>query len=264
MLYFFANYSKDQLINRNGQPFSGSVIGELKKLEVYETLRDVTSIDRLSVSELTRTGPGGNCGVLLSVAADGYQPTAARFDPEQQAWMRVSSAVWIGTEADPVSGDELVPTPERLERGRCPVTSYENVVMADGSIWEVPVIREPIQNGELVPSNEHRSNLPQTFFRDVDGDWRMSVLPKYQDLWTRSQKMFHLLIDGESIGYVNLMTFAVDVLALRYRFNLLLHSRWPDRWLTTENVLEVVRAAIGWNLLLRHMDDQKKSQPSLS
>jgi hypothetical protein len=76
--------------------------------------------------------------------------------------------------------------------------------------------------------------------------------------------LFDKMMSGEGAYYSELITFASQVLGLRYRFNLLLHSRWPDRWLTTENVLEVVRAAIGWNLLIRHMDDQKKSQPSLS
>jgi hypothetical protein len=264
MLYFFANYQQSQIINRSGSPFSGDVIKQLKDLEVYDTLRDIATIDHLSVSELPKTGPGGNPGVMLSVAAQGERPTAARFDPERQAWMQVSSAVWIGTEVDPVSGAEIVPRPAQLERPKCPVTSYENVQLADGSVWEVPVIREPISGGQLLPNELHHTGLPQSFSRGVDSHWRMSVLPAYQDLWKQSQEMFEAIIEGRSISYVDLMVFAVDVLALRYRFNLLVHSRWPDRWLTTANVLEVCRAAIGWRIVIAYVEDQKKSRADLT
>ena len=259
MLYFVANYNQSQIVNRSGQPFAGSVVSTLRELELYETLGDLVNFDLVSVAELTKTGPGGFPGVILSVGAAGHRPTAARFEPERQAWMRVSSAVWIGTEVDPVSGSEVVPTPEQLDRGKCPVETYENVVFANGSIWEVPVLRELSNGPELLIPDLHRPNLPQMFFRDADKVWRSEVVPRYQDLWLRSQKMFEALCEGDRLTYVDLITFAADVLSLRYRFGLLVHTRWPAEWITTENVVEIIRAAIGWKTVERYAADQKKN-----
>jgi len=260
MLYFIANYNQSQIVNRNGQPFSGSVVPVLRELELYETLSDLVDVSQLSVAELTKTGPGGFPGVIFSVGAVGHRPTAARFEPERQAWMRVSSAVWIGTEVDPVSGSEVVPTPEQLDRGKCPVESYENVLFANGSVWEVPVLREVLSGPEILIPDLHRPNLPQMFFRDAEKAWRSEVVPTYQDLWLRSQKMFEALCEGDRLTYVDLITFAVDVLSLRYRFSLLVHTRWPSEWITTENVVEITRAAIGWKTVERYAADQKKNQ----
>jgi hypothetical protein len=260
MLYFIANHSKSDIVSKSGPPFSGSSAAVLKRLELFETLCDVPGLDALSFAELPMTGPGGNSGVMLSVAADGFKPMVARFDPERQAWRHVSSAVWIGTESNPESGEEVIPEPEWLARAKCPVESYENVILANGTIWEVPVIREPLLNGEMALSDFHGCKLPSSFARDVDGQWRSQVLPKYSKLWAQSQALFEKLIEGESIFYSEAFTFAADVMALRYRFNLLVHSRWPDQFLTTENVFSVVRAAVGWNILTRFVEDQKKSQ----
>jgi hypothetical protein len=260
MLYFIANHSKSDIVSKSGPPFSGSSAAVLKRLELFETLGDLSGLDSLSFAELPIAGPGGNSGVMLSVAADGFKPMVARFNPERQAWKQVSSAVWIGTESNPESGEEVIPEPEWLARSKSPVQSYENVMLANGTIWEVPVIREPLINGEMAIPEFHTCKLPSSFARDVAGQWRSQVLPKYSKLWAESQALFEKLIEGESVFYSEAFTFAADVLALRYRFNLLIHSRWPDQFLTTENVFSVVRAAVGWNILTRFVEDQKKSQ----
>jgi hypothetical protein len=260
MLYFIANHSKSDIVSKAGPPFSGSSAAVLKRLELFETLCDVPGLDSLSFAELPMTGPGGCPGIMLSVAADGFKPMVARFNPERQAWKQVSSAVWIGTESDPESGEEIIPEPEWLARAKCPVESYENVMLANGTVWEIPVIREPLLNGEMIPPEFHQCKLPSSFARDIAGQWRSQVLLKYSQLWARSQSLFEKLIEEEPVFYSEAMTFAADVMALRYRFNLLVHSRWPDQFLTTENVFSVVRAAIGWNILTRFIEDQKKSQ----
>jgi hypothetical protein len=263
MLFFISGYQKSQIINSTGSPFGGSVVDALKSLELFELFGDVSSVDKLSVAEITTAGPSGAVGVLLSVGAEGIRPTPAAYHPERQAWMQVSSAVWIGTEADPLSGGDQSPTPESLERENCVVSSFENVILADGRIWEVPVIREPFDSdGELVLVENQRTSLPSVFYRDVSGEWAMGVVPQYRALWDTSRVMLEKMLEGESLLYKDLMTFAAAVLGLRYRFNLLVHSRWPDRFLTTENVLKVVRAAIGFSVIERHLMDKKKAQPT--
>jgi len=262
MLYFVSGYTRSQIINSNGSPFSGPVVAALKSLELYDLFGDITSIDKLSVSEITTAGPSGAAGVLLSVGAEGIRPTPAAYHPERQAWKQVSSAVWIGMESDPLSGGDS-PTPERLERETCVITNSENVILADGNIWEVPVIREPLDaSGEPTLISNQRTSLPSVFYRNVNGDWTMEVVDQYADLWLISRIMLEKLLEGESIRYADLMTFAVQVLGLRYRFNLLVHSRWPERFLTTENVTKVVRAAIGYSILERQFADKKKAQPA--
>lgn len=264
MLYFISGFTKSQIINSNGAPFSGPVVEALKTLELYDLFGDITSIDKLSVSEITTAGPSGAVGIMLSVGSEGFRPTPAAYHPERQAWMQVSSAVWIGTESDPLSGGDQSPTPESLERENCVVSSFENVILADGRIWEVPVIREPLDSsGELVSVASHRSSLPSVFYRDIAGEWTMGVVPQYRDLWDASRVMLEKMLEGESLLYADLMTFAAGVLGLRYRFNLLVHSRWPERFLTTENVTKVVRAAIGYSIIERHFEDKKKAQPTL-
>ena len=271
MLYFISNYSQKQLIS-SGSPFSGDVVPALKSLELHDLFGDITSIDSLSVSEVKTAGPSGSQGVLMSVGAKGIRPDAARYLPEQQAWKQVSSAVWIGTDAGPVSGgvqasggrqspDGASPTPERLARENCAVSSFENVILADGNIWEVPVIREPLDlDGNLELSEFQQSNLPSVFYRDVDGRWRKDVVERYRDMWQKSRELFDKMMSGEGAYYSELITFASQVLGLRYRFNLLVHSRWPEAFLTTDNVSKVCHAAIGYGILKRHYDDQKKTQ----
>jgi hypothetical protein len=98
------------------------------------------------------------------------------------------------------------------------------------------------------------------FYRDVDGHWKKDVVDRYQDLWQKSRELFDKMMSGEGAYYSELMTFASQVLGLRYRFNLLVHSRWPESFLTTENVSRVCHAAIGYGILKRLYDDQKKTQ----
>ena len=262
MLIFVSGYGKSQILNSSGAPFSGPVLPVLRQLELADLFGDLTGVSSLSAAEITTAGPSGAAGVLFSVGAPGIDPDPARFLPERQAWMQVSSAVWIGTETDPLSGDPS-PGPERLERETCIVTSAENVVLADGNIWEVPVIRQPADEAGLLPVDSQRSNLPSVYYRNVDGQWIMDVVPRYQDLWRQSRVMLDALIAGQGLLYSDMMTYAAAVLGLRYRFNLLIHSRWPDRYLTTDNVLNVVRASIGWHIITEHLDAKKKIQPDL-
>ena len=259
MLFFISNYTQKQLIN-SGSPFSGDVVSTLKALELHDLFGDVTSIDALSVAEIKTAGPSGSQGVLLSVGAKGIRPDVARYLPEQQAWKQVSSAVWIGTDAGPVSGGAS-PLPERLARENCVVNSFENVILADGNIWEVPVIREPLDaDGNLELTEYQQSNLPSVFYRDVDGNWRKDVVERYRDMWQKSRELFDKMMSGEGAYYSELITFASQVLGLKYRFNLLVHSRWPEAFLTTDNVSKVCHAAIGYGILKRHHEDQKKTQ----
>lgn len=261
MLIFVSGYTRSQIINQNGSPFSGHVVPVLKELELFDLVGDINTIEKLSVAEIVASGPGGSPGVMLSAGAEGYQPEPAMFLPERQAWKQVSSAVWIGTAADPVSGDRS-PLPEQLERENCVVRSCENVVLADGNIWEVPVIRQVEADSEIIPVELHQANLPSVFYRDVNKQWAMNVVPAYEDLWQQSRRLFEALVEGDAVTYVDAMEFAAAVLGLRYRFNLLIHSRWPDRFLTTTNVISVIRAAVGWNVIERHLDSKKKTQPT--
>lgn len=253
MLFFIANETLAGL----GITSSGVIKNQekLRSLDLFELVGDIPS-EHLSYSEIQGGGPDGQGGVLLGLAAAGVV-AAARWSPERQSWRQVSHAVWIATDRDPKSGAELVPRPEDLERP-CSL-STENVLMVDGSIWEVPVIREPVSGQSFLPPDLHDCRLPKSFYRGIDGVWQAHVTAEYRDLWNQSTVLFQKMIDSEPVMYVEAFQFVLSVLALRYRFNVLVHSRWPEQWLSTKNVMDVVRAAVGWNIVERMIEGKKKA-----
>lgn len=259
-LFFVQNRSERDLLSRTGKPFTGveAVSNLLRQLELFDLLADVQDLSRVAFNPISSAGPSGSAGLLFSVGPLDGQPADPVFDPAAQEWQQVSSDVWIGSAAG------VVPRPADLERHHCPVESFENVVLADGRVWEIPVIRQVFdeQQAAIVPADYQRSNLPNLFFRDVNRSWRMDVVPEYRALWEQSRRMFEALLEDQPLLYVDLMTFAAAVLGLRYRFNLLIHSRWPDQFVTTGNVISVVKAAIGWHVLERYSAElsEKKNQ----
>lgn len=229
----------------------------LQELEVVDLFGDLPC-SQLSYGEIRGGGPDGQAGVLVSFPLIGRPLPVARYTPERQSWRQISPAVWIGTDSDPVSGVETIPTPEQLERPNS--FGCENVRMADGSIWEVPVLREPVFDGQMLPIEQHETSLPNSFYRDPAGRWRSQVVAEYQSIWNESKEFFVALVEQQSLPTVRFFQFALRVLSLRYRFNVLVHSRWPEQWLNTDTVREVVRASVGWNIITRLMEDQKKTK----
>lgn len=254
MLFFITTTLAELGISTTG-PIANRTL--LKKLELDSLFGDLRC-EQLSYGEIRGGGPDGQAGVLLSLPLAGRSLMAARYSPERQSWRHVSPAVWIGTEADPSGELEFIPGPEHLER-ECSL-HCENVRMADGSIWEVPVIREPVVESQLLPAELHRTGLPCAFYRGMDGQWATQVTKTYQPLWRQSLVMFSALVEGQPVRYVDYFEFALAVLNLRYRMNVLIHSRWPEQWLDTDSVREVVRAAVGWNIIARVLEDQKKTE----
>lgn len=253
MLFFLRTQLSELGMNSTGTILNQKL---LRELEVCDLFGDIPC-SKLSYGEIRGGGPDGQAGVLVSFPMAG-QLMPARWTPERQSWRQISPAVWIGTDSDPHSGVEKIPTAEELDRG----TSFtcENVRMADGSIWEVPVLREPVFDGQLLPLEMHDTALPSAFYRDAGGQWRSQVVTQYSSLWEESKEFFVALLEGTSLPTVRFFEFAIRVLSLRYRFNVLLHSRWPEQWLNTDTVREVVRATVGWNIIQRLMADQKKTE----
>lgn len=257
-LYFIANRTERDLICRSGRPFSGSVRQALQSVELEDLFSDVANLDRVAWNTIKSGGPGGAPGLILSVGPLDGQPGDVSYQPDVQAWQQVTPDVWIG------SPDGKPPRPVDLERHECCVTHFENVVLGDADVWEVPVIRRVADEDHgLMMTDEHRSNLPNMIYRAIDRQWVSEVMPQYRGLWAESRELLGLHLDGQSISYVRLMEFAVAVLSLRYRFSLLLHSRWPERFITTANVAAVVRPAIGWTIIARYVaDEQEKKKRS--
>ena len=197
-----------------------------------------------------RRGPGNQSGCVICVGSQ-TQPAADPLLHDAQDWQPVTADVWI------CSADGEPPRPSELERERWPLTTFEPRQFADGSIWQVPVIRQPVRAEQLVLPDEHDCNLPQALFRSVDRSWRLVVTSGYRNLWQQSQQFFSLIADGGSVQLVPAMQYALQVLGLRYRFNVLLHSRWPEQFLTTENLMQVIQASCGWYVVERFVSDQQ-------
>jgi hypothetical protein len=251
-LFFVANRSADQLFA--DIPAARETGGILHQLELAEFFCESDSLDWVATNDVRR-GPGGQPGCVFSVGSE-TQPAADPLLHDAQDWQRLSADIWIcGSDGNP-------PRPSDLERSRFPLTTYEQRQFANGTIWQVPVIRQPLPGGKLVLPVDHDCNLPQALFRGADKRWRMAVTSGYADLWRRSQEFFSIIADGGSVQLVPAMEYALQVLTLRYRFNVLLHSRWAEEFLTTENLMDVISASVGWYVVeryVREIEHKKKA-----
>ena len=234
-------------------PFS---IGQelLTSLGLWAFCRDVRGSSRVSISQLRSGSPSGEFGVMFSIGNEAHMPDLAAYYPDKQTWKRVSENVWIGW-ASPVR-------PEELKRDQCAVGSVEPLTLHDGSLWDIPVLREPVSQGVLVESALHGCQLPAAWSPNVDGQWSRSVLPEYVELWEQSRKYFDTIVSGGGdFNWIELYQYVIQVVSLQYRYCDLLHAAFSDRWITTENIWGIVRASTGWEIVVSHIESQKKRLP---
>jgi hypothetical protein len=215
---------------------------------------DVKDADACAVND-AKTGPGGVAGCVASVWPEDAEPPAVLgYFPQQQKWIPAAPGVWVAC-AD-------VPRPQDLERHYIAAKSTEPVVFANGSIWEVPLLREPVGRTEqMVLPELHHPGLPQSIRKDpLTGGWQSRVLPEYAELFELSRKWFEFFLVRESaeVRWSDLFDYCVRVMSLNYRYGHLMHSAFDGQWITTENIWDVARVSCGYELVCRHSMEKKK------
>ena len=158
------------------------------------------------------TGLGGDCVEHCITACDGPAGTgcivalgarAGEFKPDTQTWEN-SGQFWVGIE-----NNDLRPGPCDLVR-EVGLSGYE-LVLGDGQIWRVPLLRR--WNPERC---EHVSALPKSM-RPVSGKIREVVTPQYRKQDEIAGQIWDSFLKEEAISLDELFNRASALLAMNYR-----------------------------------------------
>ncbi len=188
-------------------------------------------------------GPDGGSGTLLWWERPDRidrVPIRKCYDAETQTWhKRRRGAVWYGWEIDNPPG------PLCVER-RTPLPGFP-VVLGDGYEWIVPSVQQ----------------LPAVLGIDDDGKLTREVVAAYQGYYRQAWEALNWFDAAYSSGDVlfdDAFRFAVQALSINYRVNADLCTLLG--LLRTDNVLNVVAAAVEREALLNTLARIKKKQQS--
>lgn len=229
----------------------------------------VTEFQQRVAREVLPDGPNGQGGLLFAVTPDDTLCEGFGFFPDRQAWTQTAAGVSVG-----LTNDQEI-DPDTLLRFHPVKCQTERVRMANGTVWDCPVLRNPVfqhsEFGEVydpLPEN-HSTDLPQSHYQEfVDGEmvWRREVDERYKKLFEDSRQWFSWLmgnlIAGEqpNFGYPELFQYAVEVLSLRYRYTLHLHNAVRTMFLRSEEVQRVIAVSCGYALAMDCVQ-KKTGQP---
>lgn len=119
----------------------------------------------------TGSGPSGGHGLLMS------DKGAVEYLPAKQTWRKMADKGWIGF--------ETLPTPHDLMRDE--IRAGQNVRLADGRQWLVPVARMVTGGGQM-----SECQLPRKRSLGPDGRWVAgSVTDRHADLWAAAEKWWN-------------------------------------------------------------------------
>lgn len=146
------------------------------------------------------------------------------------------------------------PTPSLLDNGNPLGLSCQPLELADGQVWEIPEIREPVG-----------TKLPRDLVRDrKTGSLTMPLKVEYQNLWEEGEFWFdlfwkHLEGSAKTFDLDRGLAFATQVMALRYRFCDAVQTAL--RVIDSTNLEKLIFIAIGFDQVLEILNQraQKKS-----
>ena len=233
---------------------------QLAETPLAELCADVP-LDQLAHSVLER-GPSGDRGLLFGIPPEGKSIDEFGYFAAKQEWNPTAESVWVGWSR------QWDFSPKTLERASSPVSASQVVAMADGTLWDVPVLREPLVSmggrDVLAPaSTMHGTSLKSAMFRDENGNWLRVVAEQYRDLFEQSRQWFDWLMSGAESGqpvsfcYVDVFEYCLKVLGLKYRIGLNLNDAVKGRWLQTDECQQILAVSCGWSVITKLM--QKKS-----
>jgi len=194
-----------------------------------ESWRDVRTLDDVARCEVIGAGPDGHPGLCVSALPVVVRepPRRLGFYPDEKAivWEQLGPDLWGAIDR------EFPPTPEDLARPK--LTAGHAVMLDDGRMWVVPVIRR-FDGG---------CGLPQRAWWDSSGQFCLDPKPDYRELWEMSAEAEALFsTPGAKITYERGIAMALAFLGLNYRIGK------PEQTLIglihTGNFPEILSAAI--------------------
>lgn len=215
-------------------------------LEYWEShgLGDVVRDNGGNIGAAVSNGPENTSGVWVAVWPDeSRKPEPYGYHPDVQTWKQVRRDVWVGFTTD------SPPTPADFCRGNPHGLSGEAVQLCDGNFWVVPELREPVFNGQIVPTPIQSTDLPKLVQRDLDGNLCKPVKREFDDVWETSGKWFDTWLEitfseRSTFDSEDALAFCLQVLKLRYRICDLTNDAFG--LLDTQNFQKVICLAIGW------------------
>ena len=224
---------------------------------------------RISASRIGGNGLDGAAGIWVTV----WGPDATRPDIgvflDREEWRKVrretvdQPAVFVGwKKEDP-------PQPWDIANDNPFSVAGPELKLNDGFPWMIPQIREPMSSQGVLPIDAHIPNLPRLIQRDLDGEISRPVKDGHRELWERSASWFerwwNIACGNEStFSATDALSFAVDVLALRYAFPEYLNDACGI--IDTVQLESIVGTAIGWPAVeevlisLQNQEQKKSSQ----
>jgi len=168
-------------------------------------LADCAGLDDVARAEVLGAGPDGGPGLIVSPLPINSRepPRRLGFFPADQAWTRISDALWVGIDK------YYPPSPADLIR-KHPLPGHA-IVLGDGQTWEVPILRRPQTGGPCLPAD---------LFWDEAGVFVAELRPEYQALWAKTQRIADWFFGADDKGptYQEAAELCLEALALNYRF----------------------------------------------
>ncbi len=236
-LYFFPRVTLDQL--RAGPGLNR------KLLDTYGlgvSLGDLRDVEKEAATFFSASaGPGDASGSFLAPLNPGRTTPRVGYYPEWQRWEKVldEPELWIGVDR------EYPPGPADLARRR--QMAGHPVELADGAVYEVPVIR-----------SLRGTRLPQDFYHRADRQLALEVKPAYRGLWEQTAEVWDLFFDPATDGQLpfgRILFHALAFLAVNYRYGE--REQAALRLVDTANWEPVLFAAVDGPF---YSDAQKKSE----
>lgn len=251
-ILFIANAKESSLIDpaaigQDTNPFR-SKLTAWESLGLLDFIQDVDTSRWCGWQEIT-AGPEGLAGFAFRVLPKGSTQDAAPIVSRTTEWLRASDRVWFSRESF---------TPSDLLRYSFQPLPTHKCLLSDGQVWEVPRIRRTMTGGYITAPTNNDSELPQRIRRTWEGQIIVEPSPRWLDLWNESTRFAQSLWgDDVVVSYLDLMTFGIRVLQIRYRFSELFSRAFPEI-LEAESLMRIAKAACGWDLV--EAEIQKKRQ----
>ncbi|MEP3481627.1 MAG: hypothetical protein ABJZ55_20460 [Fuerstiella sp.] len=223
----------------------------LRRTALGDVVSDVVDPEDLAIAVIDQ-GPSGVRGTLFCVSPErGVAVEDFGFHVDRQTWKETAGGIWVGWH------DDYKVNPVDLVRRSCPATDFQRVAFADGSHWEIPLLRDPIveisgrQLLELDPS-AHSTSLRTTHYRDESGAWKFDVEAQYSELFAASRNWWQWLVEATEngsvdFGFAEVFEYAIQVINLKYRYPQALHDATAGRLLDSGVVSEVLMVSCGWS-----------------
>lgn len=255
-LYFFAKKQRADVIDEKSDRFRPDLLRACGLLETFgEDGADDARPSRAFVNELTKAGPGGSSGMIVTLLpGSGKDILRGGYYPDFQQWQLAQrgpdAELWIGLDREhPPQPEDLLRSNAELEGGEPRgLHRGHRLPLADGRLWDVPVIRRPPAIAALSPGAS-LTRLPMDIGWDADGRFCETIKPAYRALWEDTGALADIIFEADGrirskleITVEKGLNWALRILGLNYRYGR--HEQNLLRAVDKVNVWQVLGAAV--------------------